>query len=113
MVQTVLFICSANKQRSKTAEDYFSAKYPNIQFESAGTNLKICKKEGTNLLTINLLKQADLIFVMENNHKKEVDILMNGRLKNEIIVLNIKDIFKYYQRELIEILENKIDHYLE
>ncbi|PPK92790.1 hypothetical protein LY01_02876 [Nonlabens xylanidelens] len=47
----VLFICFANKQRSKTAEDYFSSKYGVHEFLNAGTTIKICRKEGTTELT--------------------------------------------------------------
>jgi protein-tyrosine-phosphatase len=50
MAQNVLFVCSANKERSKTAEDYFSIQYPDIHFNSCGTNIKLCEKEGTNTL---------------------------------------------------------------
>ncbi|HRB72397.1 MAG TPA: phosphotyrosine protein phosphatase [Flavobacterium sp.] len=110
--KNILFICSANKQRSKTAEDYFSTKYPQKTFTSAGTNLKICEREGTNPLTTALLEKADLIFVMENRHKKEVKNVINGQLKKEIIILNISDIYKYYQKELLEILEEKVTAYL-
>ncbi|KAA5532013.1 low molecular weight phosphatase family protein [Paenimyroides baculatum] len=113
MTKTILFICSANKQRSKTAEDYFSSKYADFEFISAGTNSKICEQEGTNPLTIELLEQANIIFVMENSHKKEVKNFINGRFKKEIIVLDIKDIYKYYQTELIEILDEKLRVYLE
>jgi len=107
MKRTILFICSANKQRSKTAEDYFSSKYADLEFMSAGTNNKICEQEGTNPITSVILEQADLIFVMENSHKKEIKNFINGRFKKEIIVLDIKDIYKYYQQELIELLEKK------
>lgn len=41
----ILFICSANKQRSKSAEDHFAQKYKNHEFLSAGTNTKGSKKE--------------------------------------------------------------------
>lgn len=112
MSQTILFICSANKQRSKTAEDYFSSKYANFHFISAGTNIKMCEREGTNPITIDILEQSDMIFVMENSHKKEVKNFINGKFKKELIVLNIPDLYKYYQKELIEILENRILSYL-
>jgi len=55
MIKNILFVCSANKQRSKTGEDYFSTIYPNRNFKSAGTNLKVCEKEGTNPLTEEML----------------------------------------------------------
>jgi len=37
----LLFICSANKDRSKTAEDFFGENYSAYNFDSAGTNKKI------------------------------------------------------------------------
>lgn len=112
MTKNILFICSANKQRSKTAEDYFSEKHHELNFISAGTNIKICEREGTNPLTIEILELADLVFVMENTHKKEVKNFINGKFKKELIVLNISDIYKYYQKELIDILEEKMSIYL-
>ena len=112
MAHTFLFICSANKQRSKTAEDYFSSKYADCSFISAGTNSKICEREGTNPLTIEMLEESDFIFAMENSHKKEVKNFINGEFKKEIVVLNIPDIYKYYQKELIDILAEKLASYL-
>lgn len=111
MFHTILFVCSANKQRSKTAEDYFSSKYPEFHCISAGTNIKMCEREGTNPLTIAALEESDLIFVMENTHKKEVKNFIKGRFQKKLIVLNIPDIYKYYQKELIEILEEKVGCY--
>ena len=111
MTKTILFICSANKQRSKTAEDYFSSKYADIHFLSAGTNIKICEREGTNPLTIEILERADLIFVMEQKHKKQITDYVNGKFKKELTVLNIPDLYKYYQKELLEILDRKVTSY--
>lgn len=104
----VLFICSANKQRSKTADDYFSLKYPEISFMSAGTNHKICNKEGTTPLEEWMLEWSDHIYVMENKHKKIIVDNIGSRYNNKLLVLDIKDIYKYYQKELIQILNDKI-----
>lgn len=111
-LKNVLFKCSANKLRSNTADDYFSLIYPEYNFTSAGTNLKICAKEGTNPLTIEILKGADLVFAMENRHKKLIKDYLKDQLKKEIIVLNIPDFYKYYQKELIDLLQIKINPYL-
>lgn len=111
MQKNILFVCSANKQRSKTAEDYFSLTHPEHKYSSAGTNLKICAKEGTNPLTIELLQEADLVFVMENRHKKLIKESLKDQFKKEIIVLDIPDIYKYYQKELLELLEVKMKRY--
>ena len=111
MPQNVLFICSVNKQRSKTAEDYFSSKYPSFQFQSAGTNIKQCEREGTNSLLEEMLIWADTIFVMENKHSKFIKDTFENNFQDKIIVLKIDDKYKYYQKELIELLLTKNEKY--
>ena len=110
-MKNILFVCSANIQRSKTAEDYFAAKYPNLHFDSAGTNLKICQKEGTNPMTTVLLDWADLVLVMEEKHRKLIKPHAKNKGVKKIKVLGIRDIYKYYQPELIELLEEKVEGY--
>ena len=102
----VLFVCSANKDRSKTAEDIFSEKYPNHEFDSAGTNIKICRQLGTNELNSDVIEWADIIFVMESKHKAVVKKLDTNKTRTEI--LNIRDIYKYDDKNLKEILFLKI-----
>tara|TARA_R110002049_G_scaffold1346_1_gene10231 strand:+ start:13120 stop:13446 length:327 start_codon:yes stop_codon:yes gene_type:complete len=104
----ILFICSANKQRSRTAEDYFSSKHEDHDFSSAGTNIKICRKEGTTELTEELLQWADKVFVMEKRHLDQIQKHTGSEYYKKITVLNIPDIYKYYDAELIEILNDKI-----
>lgn len=101
----ILFICSANKQRSKTAEDFFAANYPDHEFMSAGTNLKICRKEGTTELTEDLLTWADKIYVMESKHLVQIQKSTGSKYYGKIKVLNIPDIYKYYDPELLKIVE--------
>lgn len=103
-----LFICSANKQRSKTAEDYFSEKFPDEDFLSAGTNIELCRKEGTTELTEDLLIWADRVFVMESKHFDLIKKHTNGKYGRKIITLNIPDKYKYYSKELINILKQKV-----
>lgn len=105
----VLFICSANKDRSKTAEDYFAEKYPSINFDSAGTNQKTCFKLGTTFVDLEQLIWADLIYVMETKHAHFINKFSEREFNNKIEVLNIKDIYTYNQKELITILSYKID----
>lgn len=113
MNNKILFICSANKQRSKTAEDYFSTLYPEKEFQSAGTNIKLCQSEGTNPLTEEMLIWADKVFVMENKHAQLIKQNTSSRYQNKIIVLGIEDIYKYYQKKLIDILVSKLNHSLQ
>lgn len=60
----ILFLCSVNKQRSKTDEDHFASKYRSYEFLSAGNNLKICRKEGIVELTEDLLQWVNKVYVM-------------------------------------------------
>ena len=106
-MKNILFVCSANKDRSKTAEDYFSVQFPNLQFDSAGTNKKICNKLGTNYINEEQLNVADTVFVMENKHLKAIKDIFGNKYFNKITVLNIQDIYKYGSKELIEILKSK------
>lgn len=104
----ILFVCSANKQRSKTAEDYFSSKPLGHTFYSVGTNPKICHKEGTNLITEADLIWADLVYVMEEKHRKIINDQTIKNYNSKITVLNIPDVYKYYQKELLQLLDDKI-----
>ena len=106
-----LFVCSANKQRSKTAEDHFSELYPDDEFESGGTNHKICNALGTNPLEEAQLVWADIVFVMEHKHREIINKHTSGKHIQKIVVLNIKDVYKYNQPELLEILEEKLSRY--
>lgn len=102
-----LFVCSANKQRSKTADDYFSEKFSDLAFSSGGTNHKICRKEGTEPLTEDMFKWADCVIVMERKHREIILASTKGNYANKIKVLSIPDVYKYYQKELIAELEEK------
>lgn len=107
----ILFVCSANKLRSKTADDYFSAKYPDISFMSAGTNLRTCQKEGTTPLEEYMLEWADIIYLMENKHKKQIEKQVGTAHGSKMIILSIPDDYKYLQEELIQLLEEKCTHF--
>lgn len=103
-MKNILFVCSANVDRSKTAEDFYSEKIPSLNFRSAGTNHKICMQEGTNALTQEDLDWADLVLVMESKHLNWISNNLK-RGGSYIETLNIPDRYKYYSKELIEVLQ--------
>jgi len=107
-MKKILFVCSANKDRSKTAEDYFSKHYSDLYFDSAGTNKNTCNKLGTNYISEEQLDLADKIFVMENKHLKAIKEVFGNKHYSKITVLNINDIYKYGSKELIQILKAKV-----
>jgi predicted protein tyrosine phosphatase len=61
----ILFICSRNKWRSKTAEDIYKGTREH-QFKSAGT-----EPSAVNKISAKDLTWADLIFTMEKDTGKD------------------------------------------
>ena len=103
----VLFVCSRNKWRSRTAETIFKADQSH-EFRSAGT-------ENDARIKVNekLINWADLIFVMEKRHKQRLqdrfDQLLNDK---KIVILDIEDNYQYMDEELIETLKTSVTPYL-
>jgi predicted protein tyrosine phosphatase len=104
----ILFVCSANQDRSKTADDYFSEKFDDFEFDSAGTNLKLCHQLGTCALTERQLLWADVVFTMEDKHLRFIKKTFPELGHTNIYVLNISDRYSYFQKELIETLKEKV-----
>ena len=108
-IRKILFVYSANVDRSKTAEDHFSAKHTEMEFRSSGTNKSICFQEGTNYLDEEDLEWADTIYVMERKHLKAIQSFSKLKLGHRIKALNIPDHYKYGDPELIEELKGKVN----
>jgi predicted protein tyrosine phosphatase len=103
----VLFVCSRNKWRSRTAETIFKDNQSH-GVKSAGT-------ENDARIKVNekLINWADLIFVMEKRHKQRLQDKF-GQLLNDkrIIILDIEDNYQYMDEELIETLKTSVTPYL-
>jgi predicted protein tyrosine phosphatase len=103
MVKKLLFLCSQNKLRSPTAEAIFS-QYERLEVESAGLN-----HDAEVPLSVEMLEQADIIFVMEKAHRNKLSKKFKPYLKGQrIICLNIPDEYDYMDVNLIKILKNKV-----
>ena len=98
----ILFVCSANLQRSPTAEQVFGNFSDEWQTKSAG----IMPSSGRNALTQKLLDWADLILVMEPEHAEYIAQNFNSN-GDKIKVLNIPDIYRRNDPELIQELKKK------
>lgn len=104
----VLFVCSKNKWRSRTAETIFKNK-DGLHVRSAGT-----EHSAQIRLTAKLIEWAEVIFVMENKHKTRIQKSFRAALQDqEVVVLDIPDIYPYMDEELIQILEASLDYYFE
>jgi predicted protein tyrosine phosphatase len=103
----VLFICSRNKWRSRTAETIFKGNQDH-EFRSAGT-------ENNARIKVNekLINWAEMIFVMEKHHKQRLQEKFDHLLDDKkIIILDIEDNYQYMDEELIEILKTCMTPYL-
>jgi len=85
-LKTILFICSQNRLRSPTAEQVF-ADYPGLEVSSAGTN-----QDAENPLTAELVSWADMIVVMERQHRAKIQKRFRTSLRGQrAICLDIPD----------------------
>jgi len=106
-LKKVLFICSANKLRSPTAEHVF-ADVPDVETDSAGLNLS-----ADLVLSPEQLDWADVIFVMERAHRNKLSKKYKKHLTNQrIICLNIPDDFDYMDPTLVHILKERVTPHL-
>ena len=103
----VLFVCTANKLRSPTAEDLFKD-WPGLDVLSAGTDADVPRP-----LTKELVASADVIFAMEQHHRDRIRKKFKQRpADNRIITLNIPDEYERDDPDLIELLRSKVERRL-
>jgi predicted protein tyrosine phosphatase len=106
-VRHVLFVCSRNQLRSPTAEQVFSS-WPGIEVASAGLDPK-CKEP----VTPELLAWADVIFVMERNHRNKLLKQFRTSIRNQkIVVLGITDDYEYMDARLVRLVEKLVPPHL-
>lgn len=106
--EKILFVCARNKIRSLTAEKLFAGSQL-YDVKSRGLS-----KESRVRLTAADLAWADRVFVMEKNHKNRIASDHRDAISGlEIVCLFIEDIYQPMQPELIEILQERLEPYLE
>ena len=104
----LLFVCSQNKLRSPTAEEVFSS-WPNVEVASAGLN-----KDAQTRLTPELVEWADIIFVMEKDHRSKLTALFKQHLDGQrIVCLDIPDRYQFMEPALVSILKERVPKFLE
>ena len=98
----ILFLCTANMHRSRSAEDLFKSLKSEHVFQSAGLSEKYCAKYGSRLCTIELLNWAEKIYVMEPQHIERITEHVGESYLAKIEILHIEDIYQYMQPELVD-----------
>lgn len=104
----ILFICTANRDRSRTAEIYFQNKYPEHRFRSAGINKYLSERHGGVHLRMYMCDFADRIICMEEVHKQYIGSAIDKRLLEKVEVLNLGDTELFMSDQLIKNLVEKI-----
>jgi predicted protein tyrosine phosphatase len=103
----VLFVCTANRLRSPTAEKVF-ADYPGLEVRSAGLDAA-CPRP----LSAELVGWAERVFVMERRHRDTIRRKFRGTLGSRpVIVLGIPDEYEYMQPELVALLKERVPELL-
>jgi predicted protein tyrosine phosphatase len=104
----LLFICSRNKWRSRTAEDLFK-RLNGYDVRSAGT-----AESARVRVNEKLMVWADIVFVMEREHKKRLQQkFASNILSKEIVVLDIPDKYQYMDKALVEMLNESVLPFLD
>ena len=102
-MRRVLFVCSANLDRSPTAEQLFSGWKDKWETKSAG----ITTSPDKHPVTQALIDWADLILVMELRHAQHIQTHFKCN-PNKIHNLDIVNKYVRNDPELIRELENKV-----
>ena len=106
-MRKVLFICGKNKWRSPTAEQVFS-EHRGIQCASAGLS-----HDAEVPISAELVEWAELIFVMEKQHKSKLSAQFRPQLLGKkVVCLNIPDNYKFMEPALVKLLEAKVTPFL-
>ena len=79
-MKRLLFVCSANKLRSPTAEHIFST-WPDVETDSAGLNASAEQQ-----LSTEQVEWADIIFVMEKAHRNKLSTKFRKYLKGKHVI---------------------------
>jgi len=99
----MLFVCSLCRLRSPTAEQVFATQ-AGWDVMAAGIN-----SGADNPVTPELLEWAEMIFVMEDAHRRKLSTKFSAHLKGKrIVCLNIPDKYDYMDPRLVQQLKAKV-----
>ncbi|MBX7210226.1 MAG: phosphotyrosine protein phosphatase [Verrucomicrobiaceae bacterium] len=100
----LLFICSRNHWRSPTAEAVYRDD-PRFEVRSAGVSASARRR-----VTQKMLRRADLVLVMEHEHKQRLLAEFSeaaGVVRIE--VLDIPDEYGFMDPELVELIRERVE----
>ena len=103
----ILFVCGKNKWRSPTAERIYKDD-KRIVVRSAGMSGK-----SKHTISNADIEWADLILVMESGYKSRILGLFRDLSLPKIENLDIPDEYEYMSDELIELIEKRVEYYIQ
>lgn len=102
----ILFVCTANQMRSKTAEEIYKNDERFIVRSAGVANF------AKVTLDQELLTWADYIIVMEEMHIKWISLsfpILYSNINNKILSLEIPDVFNFMDPELVSLVEQNFE----
>ena len=103
-MKKLLFVCSANRDRSPTAA-YIYNSHPGIETKSAGVSSSAYIR-----LTVELLDWADVIFCMEEYHEQYIrrehpEAIASKKIHN----LALPDYYEYMEPRLVSLIKERME----
>ena len=82
--------------------------WPGIEVSSAGLN-----HDAVEPLTSEIVREADVIFVMEKAHRSRLSTRFRSDLKGaRVICLDIPDDYGFMDAELVKLLQERVPRHL-
>lgn len=103
----VLFVCSANVFRSRTAEIFFQNKYRDINIRSAGIDSRYTRIHNSVRLERRMVEVFDYVYCMEEEHKTYISQWFKP-VPSKVKVLGIEDVYNFMEGSLIHTLNEKL-----
>lgn len=103
-MKRMLFVCTGNIDRSRTAEDLVVAK-GGYEVRSAGTMIGARRR-----VSRDDIQWADRIFVMEEEHRRRI-LRISPESGEKIVVLGIPDLYIRGDARLVRVLKEKLSQY--
>ena len=103
----ILFICSANIDRSPTAAKVIHETYPDMETKSAGTSSYARVR-----VNEELVQWADAVLCMESYQATKIREMFNIPADKEISCLNVPDRYHYMHSNLIYMIKDRFGKWL-
>lgn len=102
----MLFICGRARSRGPTAAQ-IASQWDGVRGDCAGLS-----DNADDLLSVEQLEWADIIFVMEPRQKIMLSQQFRAVLRGKrVINLDVQDLYSFMEPELVEILTRKVKPY--